>query len=130
MKSEQKSPGSIDEYIAGFPVDVQETLQKIRDLIREVAPGAQETIKYAMPTFTLKGNLVHFAAYQRHISIYPAPEGDERFNQELAPYRTEKSTLRFPLNKPIPYDLIRRIVEHLIEENLLRATPEAKRKSI
>lgn len=102
-------------------------LQEIRLVIREAAPQAEESFKYQMPTFTLAGNLVSFGAYKRHIGMYPAPEGEARFNQELSRYRSEKSTLRFPLDQPIPYDLIRQVVRHLIEENLRRA--EARKKA-
>ena len=110
MSADQTRPKTIDEYIAGFPPDVQEKLQAIRSIIKSEAPDAQETIKYLIPTFTLQGNLISFAAYKTHFGLYPAPLGDEKFNQQLQPYRTEKSTIRFPLDKPIPFDLIREIV--------------------
>ena len=126
MKSDPKSPITIDEYIAGYPGDIQQILQKIRSIIREVVPEAQEAIKYQMPTFILKGNLVSFGAYKNHIGLYPAPEGDEKFNQELAPYKTEKSTVRFPLDQPVPYDLIRQIVGYRVEDNLEKAAAKAK----
>jgi uncharacterized protein YdhG (YjbR/CyaY superfamily) len=126
MKSDQKSPSTIDEYIAGYPADVQQILQKIRSIIREVVPEAQEAIKYQMPTFTLKGNLVSYGAYKNHIGLYPAPEGDEKFNKELSVYKTEKSTVRFPLDQPVPYDLIRQILTYLVEANLKRAASKAR----
>jgi len=125
--SNKMSPKTIEEYIAGFPDDVQEILQKIRMTIRKAAPDAEETIKYEMPTFTLKGNLVHFGAYKTHIGLYPAPTGDEKFNTELAAYKAEKGTVRFPLDKPIPFDLIGQIVELRVKENLKRA--EAGRRN-
>jgi uncharacterized protein YdhG (YjbR/CyaY superfamily) len=128
MEVHQAAPKSIDEYIAGFPIEIQERLTQIRMTIRKAAPEAKETIKYQMPTFTLKGNLISFAAYKKHIALYPTPEGDERFNLELSTYKTEKSTVRFPLDKPIPYDLISRIVKYRIEDNLQRAEAKEKRR--
>jgi uncharacterized protein YdhG (YjbR/CyaY superfamily) len=117
MAASQTAPKTIDEYIAGFPDEVREILRKIRLTIREAAPDAQETISYQIPTFKLNGNLVSFAAYKKHIGLYPAPVGDEKFNRELSAYRAEKSTVRFPLDRPVPYDLIRRIVELRVENN-------------
>lgn len=128
MSTDQKIPATIDEYIAGFPKDVQEILQKIRMTIRKAAPEAQETIKYKMPTFTLKGNLIHFAVNKKHIGLYPVPSGDEEFNRELAAYTAEKSTVRFPLDKPIPYDLISKIVFYLVKDNLERAAAKEKKR--
>jgi uncharacterized protein YdhG (YjbR/CyaY superfamily) len=124
------APKTIDEYIAGFPNEIQERLTKIRMTIHNAAPEAKETIKYQMPTFTLKGNLISFAAYKKHIALYPAPEGDEQFNLELSAYKTEKSTVKFSLDKPIPYDLISRIVKYRIDDNLRRATERGKSWSI
>ena len=126
MNGEATTPKTIDEYIAGFPEDVQEILQKIRQTIREVVPAAEETIKYQMPTFTLKGNLVYFAAFKNHIGFYPIPTGIEQFKDELAVYKQGKGSVQFLLDKPIPYDLIRRIVAFRVQENLAKA--EAKRK--
>jgi uncharacterized protein YdhG (YjbR/CyaY superfamily) len=127
MKSEQSAPTTIDEYIAIFPPDVQELLQQVRKTIKEAAPGAEETIKYQMPTFTLKGNLVHFGAFKKHIGFYPVPSGIEAFAEELAPYRTGKGSIQFPFDEPIPYDLITKVVKFRVEENLRKA--EAKRKT-
>lgn len=109
---------NIDEYIAQFPPDVQQILRQIRAVIHEAAPDAAEKISYQMPTFYLKGNLVHFAAYQRHIGFYPAPTGIEAFKADLAPYKQSKGAVQFALDKPIPYELIRRIVQYRMEENL------------
>jgi len=128
MDVQQAPPKTIDEYIAGFPDEIQERLKKVRLTIRNAAPEAKETIKYQMPTFTLKGNLISFAAYKKHIALYPAPEGDEEFNLELSAYKAEKSTVRFPLNKPIPYDLISQIVKLRIEDNLQGAGEKARMK--
>src|SRR3972149_3287384 len=121
MRTNQTAPKNIDEYIAGFPNDVQEILEKIRRTIRKAAPDAAETIKYQIPTFTLKGNLVSFAAYKKHIGLYPAPRGTEKFQKELSVYKSAKATVRFPLDKPIPFDLISKIVKFRVKENLERA---------
>jgi uncharacterized protein YdhG (YjbR/CyaY superfamily) len=121
MKSDQTIPRNIDEYIAGFPPEIQEILQKVRTTIIRAAPGAEETISYRMPTFTLKGNLVHYAAFKNHIGLYPTPTGTEQFKKELSVYEGGKGSIRFPLDKPIPYDLISRIVEFRVKENLERA---------
>lgn len=127
MKTEQTAPKNIDEYIAGFPGDVREILEKVRLTIREAAPEAAETINYAIPTFTLNGNLVHFAAFKKHIGFYPTPSGMEKFKNELAGYESAKGSVRFPLNKAIPYDLIRKMVKFRVEENLARAASRVKR---
>ncbi len=126
MKTSQAAPRDIDEYIAGFPSDVQEILEKIRTTIREAAPDAEEAIKYQIPTFTLNGNLVHFAAFKRHIGFYPAPRAIEEFKDELSAYEGAKGTVRFPLDRPIPLDLIRRMVKFRVQDSLEKA--EAKRK--
>ena len=122
MKTGRSMAKNIDEYIAGFPQDVQEILEKMRMTIRKAAPGAEEKISYQIPTFTLKGSrLVYFAAYKKHIGLYPAPRGVEKFKKELSVYEGGKGTVRFPLDKPIPFGLIRRIVKFRIKENLERA---------
>lgn len=117
MKSGKTAPKNIDEYIAGFPPEVQEILQKIRLTIRKAAPKAEEAISYMIPTFKLHGNLVHFAAYKKHIGFYPAPRGNEAFKEELSAYEGGKGTVQFPLDKPIPYALIRKIVKFRVQEN-------------
>jgi uncharacterized protein YdhG (YjbR/CyaY superfamily) len=122
----QTAPRSIDEYIADFPQPVRDILEKIRLTIRRAAPDAEETIKYRMPTFTLKGNLVHFAAFKKHIGFYPTPTGTEKFQKELSVYKGAKGSVQFPLDKPVPYRLISKIVKFRVKENLARA--EAKRK--
>lgn len=111
------SPQTIDEYIAGFPDDIQEILKKIRRVISEAAPYAKEKISYQMPTFELYGNLVHFAAFKNHIGFYPTPNGIEEFKEELAIYKNAKGSAQFPLNKPIPYELIEKITRFRIIEN-------------
>ena len=127
MKSNQAAPRDIDEYIADFPADVQKLLEKIRRTIRKAAPGAKEAIKYQMPTFILNGNLIHFAAFKKHIGLYPAPRGIEEFKDEMAPYLGAKSTLRFPLDKPIPFDLITRIVKFRVQKNVQTAHEQGKK---
>jgi uncharacterized protein YdhG (YjbR/CyaY superfamily) len=128
MNSDQTAPKTIDEYIAGFPDDVQAILQKIRITVRKAAPQAQETIKYRMPTFTLEGNLVHFAAFKNHIGFYPIPTGIEAFKQDLSVYKQGKGSVQFPLDQPIPYDLIGRIVAFRVKENLEKAAAKGKKK--
>lgn len=128
MNTTPMTPGTVDEYIESFPADVQEKLQRIRQIIREAVPEAQETIKYKMPTYTLSGNLIYFAAFKKHISIFPAPDGDDEFNAELAAYKAEKSTIQFPIDKPIPYDLITRIVRYRLQDHLARRAAKGKRE--
>ena len=128
MQSDQSAPQTIDEYIAGFPADVQQILQQIRQTIREAAPGAQEAISYQMPTFKLYGNLVHFAAFKRHIGFYPTPSGIEAFKDELAGYVGGKGSVQFPLDQPMPYDLIGKIVAYRVEENRAKAAAKKQKK--
>jgi uncharacterized protein YdhG (YjbR/CyaY superfamily) len=129
MKPKQTAPKDIDEYIAGFPNDVQEILEKIRRTIRKAAPDAEETMSYQMPTFTLKGNyLVYFAGFKKHIGFYPAPIGIAEFKEELSAYGAGKGTLKFPLDKPIPVNLISKIVKFRVKENLGRATAKGKKR--
>ena len=112
---------SIDEYIAGFPKDIQNYLEEIRSTIKKAAPEAQETISYAIPTFTLKGNLVHFAAFKNHIGFYPTASGIVAFNKELSVYKGAKGSVQFPIGKPIPFDLISRIVKFRVKETFEKA---------
>ena len=108
---------TIDEYIAAFPAATRQVLDEIRAIIRAAAPGATETISYAIPTFDLHGqHLVHFAGYARHVGLYPAPSGMAAFREELAPYQSGKGSVRFPLDRPLPTDLVRRIVEFRVRE--------------
>jgi uncharacterized protein YdhG (YjbR/CyaY superfamily) len=116
---------TIDEYIRIFPSDVQSTLEQLREIIHEIAPKAEETIKYGIPTFTLKGNLVHFGAYESHIGFYPTPSAIEAFEEELSPYEHSKGTIRFPIDKPVPFDLVRRMVRFRMKE-LLEAGKKRK----
>jgi uncharacterized protein YdhG (YjbR/CyaY superfamily) len=128
MRATHKAPKNIDEYISGFPKDVQQILQKIRMTIGRAAPEAEETINYQIPTFTLKGNLVHFAAYRTHIGFYPTPTGIEKFKNELSPYEGAKGSVRFPLDEQIPFDLIGQIVRFRVKENLERAEAKSNKK--
>jgi uncharacterized protein YdhG (YjbR/CyaY superfamily) len=118
MDKKKDQPATIDEYIALFPEDVQRILREIRGVIREAAPDAVEKISYQMPTFYLRGNLVHFAAHEYHIGFYPTPTGIEAFKEELAGYKGAKGSVQFPLDKPMPYELIGRIVKFRVAENL------------
>jgi uncharacterized protein YdhG (YjbR/CyaY superfamily) len=128
MRTKQAAPKDIDDYIASFPRDVQEILEKIRMAIRKAAPDAEERIAYQIPTFTLNGHLVHFAAFKKHVGLYPAPRGNEQFKEELSRYAGGRGTVQFPLDEPIPFDLIRRIVKFRVEENLKRAEAKAKKR--
>ncbi len=127
MKTGRRAPKTIDQYIAGYPDDVQEILEKVRRTVRKAAPGAEEAIKYRMPTFTLNGNLVHFAAFKKHIGFYPVPTGIEAFKKELSVYEGGKGSVQFSLDKPIPYDLISRIVKFRVKENLKTAAAKGKK---
>lgn len=122
---------TIDEYIDTFPEDVQKILNELRQTIREIAPEAEETINYQIPTFTLNGNLVHFAAFPNHIGFYPTPSGMEAFKKELSGYKSAKGSVQFPIHEPLPLPLIRRIVEYRVKENLERKPKKksASRKS-
>ena len=110
---------TVDQYIASFPKDVQVILRKIRTTVKKAAPGAKEGISYQMPTYKLNGkNLVHFAAWKHHIGFYPTPSGTKAFKKELSPYKAAKGSAQFPFTQPIPYTLIRKIVEFRVKENL------------
>ncbi len=128
MQPNQATPQNIDQYIADFPKDIQKILQKIRATIKKAAPGAEETMKYRMPTFMLKGNLVYFAAFKKHIGFYPVPTGIEKFKKELSVYKTAKGSAQFPLDQPMPYGLITKIVKFRVKENLARAAAKGKKK--
>ena len=121
-------PTTIDAYIATFPDDVQSILQQIRRTIHDAAPEATEAISYQMPTFKLHGNLVHFGAFKNHIGFYPVPSGIEAFQDELAAYKQGKGSIQFPLDRPMPFDLIRRIVEYRVQENTANAAVKRKKR--
>jgi uncharacterized protein YdhG (YjbR/CyaY superfamily) len=116
MQAEPTKPSTIDEYIAGYPPEVQSILEKIRMTIQQAAPEAEETISYGMPTFRRKGPLVYFGAFKKHIGFYP-PVKDEALRREAAVYEGEKRSLRFPVDQPIPYELIARIVKARLRED-------------
>ena len=129
MITKKTSPKNMDQYIAGFPQDVQVILEEIRVTVRKTAPDAEETIKYGMPTFILKGNLVYFGAFKKHIGFYPPTStGSAEFRKELSVYEGKKGALKFSLVKPIPYGLIDKIVRLRVKENLERATTTGKKK--
>ncbi len=109
---------TIDEYITGFPPEVQEHLHQIRETIKNAAPQAKENISYGMPTFYLNGNLIHFAGYKNHIGLYPAPQGIEAFKDELSIYKGAKGSVQFPLSKPMPLNLIARITRYRAEQQM------------
>ena len=116
-----KKPLNIDEYIGAFPNDIQEILEKIRMTIQKAAPDAKEKISYAMPAFEQNGIVVYFAAFKNHIGLYALPTGHEAFKEELSQYKSGKGSVQFPFNKPIPYDLITKIVKFRVKENLEKA---------
>jgi uncharacterized protein YdhG (YjbR/CyaY superfamily) len=128
MKTAEKSPRNIDEYIAGFPRDVQESLQQIRTTIRKAAPDAEEAIKYRMPTFVLNGNLVHFAAFKNHIGFYPTPSGIEEFRDELSRYESAKGSVQFPIDEPMPLRLIEKIVKFRVREAQAKSTAKKRNR--
>jgi len=128
MEENKTTSQSIDEYILKFPPDIQEILEMIRKVIKKAAPDAEEKISYQMPTFVLHGNLVHFAAFKNHIGLYPTPSGIEAFKDELSGYKGAKGSIRFPIDQPIPYELISKIVKVRVIENIKKAEDKLKKK--
>jgi uncharacterized protein YdhG (YjbR/CyaY superfamily) len=128
MESSKGGYRSIDEYIAGFPADTQALLETVRAAIKAAAPGAEERISYQMPAFALHGNLVYFAALKNHIGFYPTGSGIEAFKDELSGYDVTKGSVKFPVNQPLPLDLIRRIVQFRVTQNLDKAAAKARKK--
>lgn len=128
MEPKKSGFTSIDEYIAAFPEETQKILESLRAVIKAVVPEAKEKISYQMPTFDLNGNLVHFAAFKNHIGFYPTPTGIEKFKKELSAYKGAKGSVQFPLDQPIPYSLIGKIVTFRVKENLERAAIKGKKK--
>ncbi len=120
MKAASTTPANIDDYIATFPQEVQATLEKLRQTIRKAAPDAAEKISYQMPTFYLNGNLVHFAAFKKHIGFYPAPSGIVAFQDALMEYKTSKGAIQFPIDTAIPHTLVKKIVQFRVKENLAK----------
>ncbi len=123
------SADSIENYIQGFPKDVQVLLQEVRNTIQKAAPTATESIKYGIPTFVLNGNLVHFGGYKSHIGFYPGASGIEAFQKEIATYTSSKGAVQFPINKPIPHELIQKIVRYRIEQNEQKAAKKSKKQT-
>jgi uncharacterized protein YdhG (YjbR/CyaY superfamily) len=117
MKAKSKRPETIDEYISDFPRNVQPLLEKVRATIRKAAPGAEEAIKYGMPTFVLNGNLIYFAGYANHIGLYPGSRAIEVFEDDLSRFETSKGTVRIPLDKPVPVGLIGKITKFCVKRN-------------
>jgi len=116
---------TMDEYIAKFPRNVRDVLEELRQVIRESAPKAEETMSYGIPTFDLSGrHLVHFAAYKSHVGFYPTSSGIKAFKKELSPFKTSTGAVQFPLDKPIPFDLVKKIVKFRVKEN------ESKKKIV
>jgi uncharacterized protein YdhG (YjbR/CyaY superfamily) len=128
MENKRRVYKNIDEYISDFPAEIQDILEKIRSRIIKAAPEAEETISYQMPAFRLKGNLVYFAAFKNHIGFYPTSSGIEAFKNELSVYKSAKGSVQFPISKPVPLNLIGRIVKYRVRENLERAEVKAKMK--
>lgn len=117
MQKRSMKPANIDEFIAQYPADVQQKLQQLRQTIHHYAPDAKEKISYGMPTFYLNKNLVHFSAYETHIGFYPGAAAIAEFSEQLKPYDTSKGTVRFPIDKPLPLELVSNITEYCVSQN-------------
>ena len=128
MENSKVGFGSIDEYIATFPEEIQKILEELRATIKAAAPDAEEKISYQMPTFALKGNLVHFAAWKNHIGFYPTSTGTQAFKNELSIYEGAKGSVKFPIDKPLPLDLISKIVRFRVAENLKNAERKSSKR--
>ena len=128
MEENKTNFNSIDEYILQFPTEIQEILKMFRKIIKESAPEAEEKISYQMPTFALHGNLVHFAAHKNHIGFYPTPSGIDAFKHELSEYKGAKGSVQFPIDRPMPYELISKIVKFRVAENIKKAEDKLKKK--
>jgi uncharacterized protein YdhG (YjbR/CyaY superfamily) len=128
MESRKDGFKTIDEYIAAFPGDIQKKLEGLRATIKAAAPDAEERISYQIPTFFSNGNLVHFAAYKKHIGFYPTSSGIRAFKHELAAYELSKGTVRFPIGKPLPLKLISKIVKFRVSENLKKAEMRSRKR--
>jgi uncharacterized protein YdhG (YjbR/CyaY superfamily) len=127
MKTQSLNPSTIDEYISTFPPEVRDIPEKLRVTIKKAAPDADEKISYQLPTFTLKGNLVHFGAFKKHIGFYP-PVKDPELRAEASIYAGEKGNLRFPLDKPIPHALVTKLVKARVKENQAKAAAKRRRR--
>ena len=129
MPTNPEKPASVDDYISRFAPEVREILETIRQTVREAAPEAEEVISYQMPAFKQHGILVYFAAWKKHIGLYPPISGSESLKKSAERYAGEKGNLQFPLDEPIPYDLIQRIVKHRVRQNEAKRKSRGKRKS-
>ena len=121
MKSQKSNFKTIDDYIKSFPKDIQKILEMVRQTIKKAAPEAEEAISYQMPTFKLNGNLVHFAAFKNHIGFYPTPSGTKEFKKEISVFRSGKGSIQFPIDKPMPLSLIKKIVKYRVKESVSAA---------
>jgi uncharacterized protein YdhG (YjbR/CyaY superfamily) len=128
MRAKQGTPETIDEYIAGFPIEVQELMQKLRATIRKAAPRAIEKISYQIPTFRLHGNLVHFGGFKKHIGFYPGAAGTAKFKRELSAFKGAKGSVQFPYTESIPLALVTKIVKFRVKENMAKAAATTKKK--
>ena len=128
MESNQVGYTSIDEYIALFSEETQKILQELRSTIKNAAPGGEEKISYQMPAFAQNGILVYFAAWKNHIGFYPTSSGTQAFKQELSVYKSSKGSVKFPLDKPLPLDLISNIVRFRVAENLKKAEEKSSKR--
>lgn len=128
MEADKNVVKSIDEYISQFSPEVQKILQALRNVIKESAPDAEEKISWQMPTFALHGNLVHFAAHKKHIGFYPGASGIEVFKHKLSEYKGSKGAVQFPIEKPLPYELIGEIVRFRVAENIKEAESKAQKR--
>ena len=129
MEEKKITNKSIDEYILHFSPEIQEILKTLKKVIKEAAPDAEEKISWQMPTFVLHGNLVHFAAHKNHIGFYPAASGIDAFKQELSEYKGAKGSVQFPITKPLPYELISKIVKFRVAENIKNAENKFKKSN-
>jgi uncharacterized protein YdhG (YjbR/CyaY superfamily) len=128
MTTARATKNDIDEYIAGFPYDTQKFLEQLRTTITKAAPEAEEVISYKIPAYKFHGMLVYFAGYNNHIGFYPTPSGIEKFKDELSFFKNAKGSVQFPLDKPLPVDLITKIVVFRVQENLARAAVSKRNK--
>jgi uncharacterized protein YdhG (YjbR/CyaY superfamily) len=127
MATSRSAPADVDQYISTFPSEVRTVLQRVRQVVRAAAPDAQEVISYQMPAFKLNGILVYFAAFKNHIGFYPPVRGDARIEKAASPYAGEKGNLRFPLDKPIPFELINRLTKLRVKQDLAKAATNSKK---
>jgi uncharacterized protein YdhG (YjbR/CyaY superfamily) len=128
VNSTKNSFKTIDEYIKTFPNDIRKILETVRQTIKKAAPEAEEAISYQMPTFKLNGNLVHFAAFKNHIGFYPTPSGTKTFKKKISNYRSGKGSIQFPIDKPMPLTLIKKIVEYRAKESRLAGLKKSSKK--